>query len=112
MPFTNQSWNSPESNLDAEAYCEVCLIDLNEKGEKKIKSKCKLPVRSRPGAPYNINAMRAAAQALVGARGGVDAPPEAKRQAARKLIRLFREAGVAPPQSLYRVAGMQPPKEE
>jgi len=105
MPFTSAAWDGGkvESSQDAGAFCRCCLIDLNT-GEK-TKGACKLPVRSSPAGPYNLNAMGAAAAALAGARGGLDAPPEAKRKAARKLARLYREAGRTPPQGVLRVAG-------
>ena len=106
MPFTDAAWESPESRLDAADYCAVCLIDLNE-GREKVKGNCKLPVRSTPGGPYNRNALRAAAAALAGARGGLDAPPEAKRSAARRLVRLMREAGINVGESLLRMAGQR-----
>jgi hypothetical protein len=102
--FVNRPWSTPETKLDAEDFCSVCLIDLNEPGKPKVKSKCKLPVKSSPDSPYNVNALRAAALALVGARGGVDAPPDAKRQAAKKLVRLFREANIPVFPSLAKIA--------
>lgn len=110
MPFTREAWHDPESELSAEEYRLVCLIDLNEPGERPVKSKCKLPVKSRPNAPYNIHAMHAAAAALAGARNPVNAPAEAKRKAARKLIALYKEAGDEPPESLYRIAGIPIPR--
>lgn len=67
-------------------------------------SKCKLPVKE-PNGKYNKNGMVAAAQALAGGRGGVDAPMDAKRKAARKLIRLYREAKMESTESLKRLAG-------
>lgn len=102
MPFTNSPWASPESELDAKDFCAVCLIDLNEEGESKVKGKCYLPVRRRPGAPYNINALRNAAARLPQTK----VPPEAKRKAARRLVRLMREAGIQPGQATLRLAGM------
>lgn len=107
MPFTNVPWSSPESDLDAGDYCAVCLIDTNPAGAQKVKGNCKLPVRSRPGGPYNRNALRAAAAALAGARGGVQAPAEERRKAARRLVRLMREAGIDVGESLLRIAGVR-----
>lgn len=106
MPFSNRSWGKFDSTdyKDAESYCAACLIDLNPEGEKKVKDKCKLPVKE-PNGTYNRNALIAAAAALAGARGGVDAPVEEKRKAARKLIRLYREANMTPPESLKKLAG-------
>lgn len=105
MPFSRGSWESPESALDAGAFCQVCLIDENESGAEKVKAKCKLPVRAQPGGPVNVNAMHAAAAALAGARGGVSASSEKKTSAARKLKRLYAEAGEEAPDSLKRMAG-------
>jgi len=105
MSFTNKPWDKAavSRNLNEADYCKVCLIDMNE-GEK-IKAKCKLPVRHTPDGPYNLNAMSAAASVLAGGRGGIDAPSDKKRSAARKLIRLYRQAEREPPPSLRRVAG-------
>jgi len=103
MPFTNRPWSSPESDLSASDYCAVCLIDTNPPRARKVKARCKLPVRSRPGAPYNRNALRNAAARL----SQTDAPPEAKRAAARRLVRLMREAGIEVGESLLRMAGMR-----
>jgi len=105
MTFTDAAWSSPQSNLDASDYCSVCLVDLNESGETKVKAKCKLPVRSRPGGPYNRSALRAAAAALAGARGGVDIPAAEKRRAARRLVRLMAAAGITPGDSIKKLAG-------
>lgn len=88
---------------DAEAFCDACLIDLNPPGAAKVKAQCKLPVRE-PGGALNRNAVHAAAAALVGARGGVQAPPAAKREAARALIRLYRQLDEEAPASLRRLA--------
>jgi len=106
MPVSNKPWgNVSESDYrDAAAFCRACLIDLNRSGEEKTKAKCKLPVREPSGA-LNRNAVHAAAAALAGARGGVAAPPDAKRAAARRLLRLYGELGDEPPESLRRMAG-------
>ena len=95
-----------ESGQDAAGYCACCLIDLNEGGQK-VKGLCKLPVKATPGGPYNLNGMAAAAGALAGARGGLDAPAEKKAAAARKLVRLYREADKEVPPALARAAGMR-----
>lgn len=106
MPFTNTGWdgNAVRAAQDADEYCACCLIDENEPRQEKVKERCKLPVRRAPGAPYNIVAMRAATAALLGARGGVDASAEAKKAAARKLVRLFREAKLEPAEGLIEMA--------
>lgn len=108
MPISNKPWgNISESDYkDAASFCKASLIDLNESGAEKVKAKCKLPVYE-PGGALNRNAVHAAAAALAGARGGVDAPVEEKRKAARKLIRLYRELDEEPPDSIKRLAGVK-----
>lgn len=110
MPISNRPWGEVDKTVEAygsaEKYCRACLIDMNEPGEEKVASKCKLPVRE-PGGAINRNALAAAAAALVGSRGGVDAPLAEKRKAARKLIALYREAEMEPPESLKRLAGVK-----
>lgn len=59
------------------------------------KSDHKLPVREADGT-LNRNGVHAAA-VLAGARGGVDAPPERKRSAARQLVRFYAEMNETPP---------------
>lgn len=105
MPFSDKPWGRvSESDYEsAEQFCSACLIDLNEPGKPKVKGLCKLPVRE-PDGSYNRNAIHAAAAVLAGARGGVDAPVEEKRRAARRLIRLYREMDEEPPESLRRLA--------
>jgi len=106
MPISNRPWGeiTEADYKDAVAFCKACLIDLNETGEEKVKAKCKLPVYEPNGA-LNRNAIHAAAAALAGARGGVQAPLAEKRKAARKLIALYRELKEEPPESIKRLAG-------
>lgn len=103
MPFTNVPWDSPKSRLEAADYCKVCAVDLNEPGEDKIKAKCHLPLRSRPGAPYNKNAIRNAMARL----SQTQIPAAARRRAARRLVRLAREAGIGVGPATLRIAGMR-----
>jgi hypothetical protein len=106
--FSNRSWGEISKTVEAygsvEKYCAACLIDLNPPGEEKVASKCKLLVKE-PNGKYNKNGMISAAQVLAGGMGGVDAPIDVKRKAARKLIRLYREAKMGPPESLKQLAG-------
>ncbi|SMB97792.1 hypothetical protein SAMN00808754_1950 [Thermanaeromonas toyohensis ToBE] len=106
--FSDRPWSDIDKTVEAygsvEKFCAACLIDLNPPGEEKVASKCKLPVKE-PNGKYNKNALPAAAAALAGARGGVDAPAEEKRRAARKLVRLYRMAKMEPPESLKQLAG-------
>ncbi len=106
MPISDKPWGqvSESDYKDPESFCAACLIDLNESGKPKTKDKCKLPIRE-PGGALNRNAVHAAAAALAGARGGVQAPSEEKRKAAKKLMRLYRELKEEPPESLKRLSG-------
>lgn len=110
MAVSNKPWGSVDKTVEAygsaENYCKACLIDLNEPGAEKKASLCKLPVKE-PNSQINRNAVHAAAAALAGSRGGVDAPIEQKRKAARKLITLYRELEEEPPESIKRLAGVK-----
>ena len=109
MAISDKAWGdiSASDYDDAADYCEACLINLNSgpKDEWK-KGDCKLPVYepAKMGRRLNRNAVHAAAQVLAGARGGVDAPREQTRRAARKLLSLYKEIGDEPPESLRDLA--------
>ena len=109
MPFTSVPWSSPESELSSTDFCKVCLIDENPDGAEKIKAKCKLPIRSRPGAPINSNAVYAAAGGY-GVTRVTGTSPAAKKKAANRLISLYKEMGETAPEAIYRVAGKARPK--
>lgn len=104
--FSSKPWGSiSESDYASpEAFCSASLIDMNESGQAKSKGRCKLPIKE-PGGAYNRNGIHAAAAALAGARGGVQAPAAAKRSAARALVRLYGQMDEQPPDSLKRLAG-------
>jgi hypothetical protein len=93
----------------ATEFCAACLIDENPSGRPKTKTRCKLPVYEprQMGGLLNRNAVRAAAERLVATRGGVVAPPELKRLAAKRLVALFAEIGETPPPSLAALASGQ-----
>ncbi len=105
MAFSDKPWgNISESDYkDADQFCAACLIDMNQPGKEKTKANCKLPIKE-PGGTVNRNAVHAAAAALAGARGGVQAPPEQKRKAARALLRMYSMMEEEPPESLRRLA--------
>ena len=106
--ISDRTWSEiAESDYaDAGDYCDACLIDLNPRGEERTKGRCKLPVYEprKLGRKLNRNAVHAAAVVLAGGRGGVDAPKEEQRKAARKLVRLYRELDEEPPESLAKLA--------
>jgi hypothetical protein len=91
MAITNGAWDGSASRWpDADSFCEACLIDENEPGKPKVKTLCKLPVKE-PNGDTNANAAHAAAAALAGGRGGVQAKPQSKKAAARKLKTIYAE---------------------
>src|SRR5579859_493465 len=103
--FTDSPWSSPESDLSPEDFAKVSLIDLNPPGAKKTKDKIYLPIRSTPGGAVNKNALRAAAGALQGARGGLKGvPPAEKKKAAKTIVNLMKQAGIKPGMGLMKLA--------
>lgn len=119
--ISSRPWDGSAANYDdAGDWCNACLIDENPAGKPKVKGLCKLPVYEpspddpkggpegdnpthRVGA-LNVNAVHAAAAALAGGRGGVQASPAAKKAAAKKLIRLYRQIKEDAPASIKNMA--------
>jgi hypothetical protein len=89
--FTDAPWSSPESDLEVGAFCSVCLLDWNSSGEEKVKEKCALPIRSKPGAPISKAALRNAAARINQVKG---APAEKKAAALKRLNSLKKAAGI------------------
>lgn len=105
-------WTGDASKYkDAAAYCAACLVDTNDPGKTKVQSMCHLPVRE-PGGALNRHALFAAQGALVGARGGVKLPDNVKRAAAKKLVGLMKTNGLAPADSLAKLADFSEPHHE
>lgn len=92
---------------DAGDYCDAALVNANAGPRARwSKANCHLPIREPKamGGAVNRNALGAAAAALAGARGGVQLTPDAKRQAARDLMREYVAAGLEPPPALLAMA--------
>jgi hypothetical protein len=104
MP-SEKPWGSfTAADYTAEQWIAACLINLNAGPRSSwSKGKAKLPVREPSGA-LNRNGVHAAAAVLAGARGGVDAPPDVKRAAARKLLGLYAQLKETAPDSVRRMA--------
>jgi hypothetical protein len=81
-----------------EQWHRACLIHQHQ-GAPTGKNQCKLPVRTPNGA-VNRNGVHAAAAALAGARGGVNASDDEKASAKRALSRLYAELDEDMPDSL------------
>lgn len=86
------------SDYSPEQWHSACLIHQHE-GAPTSKGQCKLPVRT-PDGTLNRGGVQAAAAALAGARGGVDASSEEKSDAASALVKLYRHLDEDPPESL------------
>lgn len=97
--------NYKESDYTPEQWHAACLIHQHE-GSPTSKSQCKLPVRT-PNGTLNSNGVHAAAAALAGARGGVQASAEEKAKAARALLRFYGELNEEAPESLLRHAQLE-----
>ncbi|MET0787212.1 MAG: hypothetical protein ABWY25_10945 [Paenisporosarcina sp.] len=96
-----QPWsNYTKADYTPEQWHSACLIHIHD-GAPTSKDQCKLPVKT-PSGVLNKNGIHAAAAALAGARGGVQASSEQKSKAAAALIRYYRELGDEPPDSLLK----------
>jgi hypothetical protein len=107
MAISDKPWGqfSEADYQSAQAYCDASLINDNTVPRSDwTKAACKLPVYE-PGGDLNRNGVHAAAARLAGAGGGVQAPPAAKRAAARKLIGLYQELHETAPDSIRSLAG-------
>lgn len=87
-----------ESDYTAEQWHRACLIHQHS-GAPTSKAQCKLPVRTPNGA-INRNGVYAAAAALGGARGGINASSDEIGKAKASLRRLYSELEADPPASL------------
>jgi hypothetical protein len=103
--ISNKPWEAkPGDYKNAAHYADSSLINLNDGPEDEwTLNNIKLPVKE-PGGALNKNAVFAAAAVLGGARGGIKAPPEAKKKAAKKLLVHYQTLQADPPDSLKRMA--------
>jgi hypothetical protein len=105
MAVSDKPWSSfSEADYTPEQFCRAALIDMNPPGKDKAKGQCKLPVLE-PNGDVNRNGVHAAAAVLAGGRGGVQAPPDMKRSAAKRLIGWYRVLKEDPPENLVGLAG-------
>lgn len=97
--ISEKPW-SDYTNADytPEQWHAACLVHIHQ-GAPTSKNQCKVPVRTPNGA-INRNGVHAAAAALAGARGGVNASPEQLNSAKTALRRLYSQLGEEPPPSM------------
>jgi len=99
---TRKPWHAEPARFTDEEYVASCLVDRG--GDAEAKVRCSLAVLE-PDGTLNANALDPAAAVLSGARGGLRGVSAAdKAKAARKLIRMYRQADKTPPDALRRVA--------
>jgi hypothetical protein len=94
-----------KADYTADQWHRACLIHQHPADDHTSKNQCKLPVRTPNGA-INKNGVHAAAAALAGARGGVDATSEQKASARTALVRLYEQLGEDPPPGLVKHSDM------
>jgi len=98
VTISNEPWaNFAQSDYSLEQWIKACLLVFNSPPKKK--GDCGLPVYE-PDGELNRNGVHAAAAALAGARGGINATPEAKRGAARRLISCYSDLNEDAPPSI------------
>lgn len=114
-------WDGAASRWpDTAAYCSACLIDVNSAAgrEEKAQSHCMLPVRE-PGDGSDTF-VRQAIHAAAGGRGisRVQKPDDvpdgawesARKGAANTIISAYNEMDEVAPDSVYEIAGKEPPE--
>lgn len=99
LHISEKPWSDyTKADYTIEQWHAACLIHQHQ-GPPTSKSQCKLPVKT-PGGALNRNGVHAAAAALAGARGGVQASSEEKAKAASALRGYYKQLGETPPDSL------------
>lgn len=86
------------ADYSIEQWHAACLIHQHE-GAPTSKGQCKLPVKT-PNGTLSRAGVHAAAAALAGARGGVNASSSEKAAAAKALVRYYGQLNEEPPPSL------------
>lgn len=103
--ISEKPWSEyTKADYTPEQWHRACLVHQHQ-GSPTSKSQCKLPVRTPNGA-INRNGVHAAAAALGGARGGVDASSEELASARTALARLYTELGEDAPPSIVKHSDM------
>lgn len=98
--ISDKPWSDyTKADYSMEQWHRACLICQHAPGMMTSKDQCKLPVRTPMGV-LNRNGIHAAAAALAGARGGVDATDAEKKAAKSKLVRLYAKLNEEAPDSL------------
>jgi len=94
----SRPWDGSAARFEDDEYERSCLVCRT--GDGTVKERCSLPVLE-PNGDLNTNGMHAAASRL----NQTSLSPQLKAQAARKLMRYYRQAGETPPSMLTAMAG-------
>jgi len=92
-------WNPAPARFSDEEFEASCLV--SRPGDAPPKERCSLPVLEPDGA-LNANALGQAARRINQIEG---VSPQVKAQAARRLVRHYRQASMDPPSALLALAG-------
>lgn len=97
--ITRRPWDGSAARFDDEQWRRSCIIDRGDKFDT-AKTRYAMPILE-PNGDLNVNGMHAAAQRF----SQVQASPEAKATAARKLVRFYRQASEEAPDNVKMMAG-------
>jgi len=99
VTISEKPWSAySKADYSVPQWHNACLIH-NHKGAPTAKNQCKLPVRT-PDGTLNRHGVYSAAAVLDGARGGVMATTEQKKQAAKQVAHFYKQMNQTPPPSL------------
>lgn len=96
--ISTRPWDGGTTRFTDEEYELSCLV--SRAGDGPPKTRCVLPVLE-PNGDLNVNALSQAAQRLTAVWG---ITPAMRSQAARKLVRYYRQAGMEPSATLRSLA--------
>jgi hypothetical protein len=103
MSVSEKPWSDyTAADYTPEQWHNACLIHNHAPGASYSKADCKLPVKTPTGI-VNKSGVFAAAGALAGARGGVNATSDQKKAAAKTLASLYSKMGEKPPPSVVQL---------
>lgn len=97
--LSEKPWSDyTKADYSIEQWHSACLIHLHT-GPPTSKDQCKIPVKT-PAGVLNRNGVHAAAAALAGARGGVNAPSDKISAAKTAVKRFYGTMNEKPPPSM------------
>lgn len=120
LGILQRAWDGSASNYaSTDQYCQACLLDLNSAAgrDERAQSHCMLPTK-RPGSDsHDFEGIMAAAggRGITRVQKPDDVPQDAwdtaMRSAANTIISQYSENDRVAPDSVYKIAGKEPPEE-